>query len=247
MVRSLLIRGMIAGFLASLLAFGFAKIVGEPQVDRAIAFEEQMEQAKSGGHEHDAMPELVSRDVQAGIGLFTGVGVFGTAVGGLFALVFAFAYGRVGTLHARATSALMALFGFVAFALVPFLKYPPNPPAVGDPGTIGSRTALFFTMIGLSLAALAIALFLARRLAARIGVWNASLIAGVVFLAIVLLAQWLLPEVNEIPDQFSAVLLWRFRMASFGIQAILWASLGVLFGSLVERLLEDRHGALRIS
>ncbi|MFC3531198.1 CbtA family protein [Vogesella facilis] len=251
MVRSLLIRGMIAGFLASLLAFGFAKIVGEPQVNRAIAFEMQMEQAKSNEHahehEHDATPELVSRDVQSGIGLFIGVGVFGTAVGGLFALVFAFVYGRVGALRARATSVLMALLGFIAFVLVPFLKYPPNPPAVGDPGTIGSRTALFFTMIGLSLAALAIALFVARKLTARFGTWNATLSASAVFLGLVLLAQWQLPEVNEIPDQLSAVLLWRFRMASFGIQAVLWTGLGVLFGSLVERLLEERHSAYRIS
>ncbi|MGC0151236.1 CbtA family protein [Chromobacterium vaccinii] len=244
MVRSLLIRGMIAGFLASLLAFGFAKVVGEPQVDRAIAFEEQME--KASGH-HDETPELVSREVQSGIGLFVGVGAFGTAVGGLFALVFAFAYGRVGALRARAVSALMALFGFVAFALVPFLKYPPNPPSVGDPGTIGWRTAMFFAMLGLSLAALVLALLLARKLAARLGAWNAALAAGAAFLILVLLAQWLLPEINEVPERLPAVLLWRFRVASFGIQAVLWTGLGVLFGGLVERLLEDGRGAFRVA
>ena len=40
MMRSLLVRGMIAGLLGGLVAFGIAKIVGEPQVDTAIAFEE---------------------------------------------------------------------------------------------------------------------------------------------------------------------------------------------------------------
>src|SRR5215813_9349228 len=101
MVRSLLIRGMLAGLLAGILAFGFAKIFGEPQVDRAIAFEGQMDKAKEekaagstmagmtmSNHEA-AEPELVSRAVQSGIGLFTGVVVYGTAFGGLFALVFA--------------------------------------------------------------------------------------------------------------------------------------------------------------
>ena len=72
------------------------------------------------------------RDTQAGLGLLTGVAVFGTALGGLFSLVFAFAYGRLGALRARGTSALLALFGFVSVAIVPFLKYPPNPPAVGN-------------------------------------------------------------------------------------------------------------------
>src|SRR6516162_8457849 len=47
MVGTLLVRGMLVGIVAGLLAFGFAKIFGEPQIDRAIAFEEQMEKAKS--------------------------------------------------------------------------------------------------------------------------------------------------------------------------------------------------------
>ena len=41
MVGNLLLRGMLVGIFAGILAFGFAKIYGEPQVDRAIAFEEQ--------------------------------------------------------------------------------------------------------------------------------------------------------------------------------------------------------------
>ena len=246
MVRSLLVRGMLAGFLASLLAFAFAQVVGEPQVERAIAFEEQMTHAMGGSHQHE-MPELVSRDVQSGLGLFVGLAVFGSAVGGLFALVFAFAYGRVGALGARALSVLLAALGYLAIALVPFIKYPPNPPAIGDPSTIGLRTALFFTMIGLSLAALAVAAFLSRRLALRHGSWTAWLAAGAIYLALVVLGQALLPEINEIPDHFPAVLLWRFRVAAFGIQAVLWAGLGVLFASLAHPLLEGgrQRGVLR--
>jgi hypothetical protein len=68
--------------------------------------------------------ELVSRSVQSGVGLLTGVVVYGTAFGGLFALAFAFAYQRIGRLSARATAALLAAAGFVALVLVPQLKYP---------------------------------------------------------------------------------------------------------------------------
>lgn len=237
MVRQLLVRGMIAGFLASLLAFGFAKAFGEPQVGGAIAFEEQMERAMGGSHQHE-MPELVSRDVQSGLGLLVGLGVFGSAVGGLFALTFAYAYGRIGALNARATSALMALLGYIAIVLAPFIKYPPNPPAVGDPSTIGIRTGLFFAMIAVSLVAMLAAIVLARRLAPRMGTWHATLSAGAVFIVLVVLAQALLPEVNEIPDHFPAVLLWRFRVAAFGIQAVLWAALGLLFAGLAQPLLK---------
>ena len=162
MVGNLLLRGMLVGVLAGLLAFGFARIFGEPQVDRAIAFEERMSQAKGELSE----PQLVSRETQAGLGLFTGVTVYSAAVGGLFSLVFAFVYGRVGRFGPRATASLLALGGFVAIALVPDLKYPANPPSVGNPETIGLRTELFFVMLVISVAALVLAVALARRLSA---------------------------------------------------------------------------------
>jgi hypothetical protein len=102
MTRMFLVRGMLVGILAGLLSFGFLKLYGEPQVDRAIAFETQLDEAKAAaerakGVKVEAAPELVSRRVQAGIGLFTAVLVYCTAFGGLFGLAFAFAYGRVGS------------------------------------------------------------------------------------------------------------------------------------------------------
>src|SRR4051794_17312534 len=120
MVRTLLIRGMLAGIVAGLLVFNFGKLVGEPQVDRAIAFETAMDEAKArvnmakGMPPMVAEPELVSREVQASLGLFTGVVVYSAAFGGLFALVFTFAYGRIGNLSPRAVSALLAAGGFLA-------------------------------------------------------------------------------------------------------------------------------------
>src|SRR5262245_61397206 len=99
MVRLLLIRGMLVGFVAGLLVFGFASVFGEPSVDRAIAFENAMDEAKSRSHASMSMPveaaesELVSREVQGTVGLLTGVSVYSIAIGGLFALVFACAYG----------------------------------------------------------------------------------------------------------------------------------------------------------
>lgn len=231
MVGNLLLRGMLVGVFAGLLAFAFAKTFGEPQVDHAIAFEEQMSAAKGEAPE----PQLVNRGVQAGLGLFTGVVVYGAAIGGLFALVFAYVQGRVSTLSPRATAALLALAGFIAIVLVPTLKYPANPPSVGNPETIGARTGLFFIMLALSIAVTAVAIALARRLAAQHGVWNAAIIGGLVFIVMIAVVQAALPDINEVPEQFSAVVLWRFRVASLGIQAVLWATIGLLFGGLAER------------
>jgi Probable cobalt transporter subunit (CbtA) len=179
MVRTFLVRGMLVGVVAGLLSFAFLKVFGEPQVDRAITFEQQRDEAKAAAanqsahthegahaqddlhghndvHAHDAdEPELVSRPVQAGLGLFTAVMVYCAAFGGLFGLAFAFAYGRMpGAPTPQAISALLAAAGFVAIYLVPNLKYPANPPAVGEPETIGVRTALYFVMIAISLVAM---------------------------------------------------------------------------------------------
>jgi predicted cobalt transporter CbtA len=241
MVRNLLIRGMIVGLVAGLFAVGFAKIFGEPQVDRAIAFESELAAQKG---EAEA-PELVSREVQSGLGLLTGVLVYSTGLGGLFALVFASMHGRVGRLSARATSALLAAGGFVSVILVPFLKYPANPPSVGDPETIGMRTSLYFVMIAVSIAALALAVSLARRLAARHGGWNATLLALAAYVVIIVATQLLLPAVNEVPDAFPAVVLWKFRVASLGIQMVLWTTLGLLFGALADREFAKGYGGMR--
>jgi Probable cobalt transporter subunit (CbtA) len=236
MIRNLLIAGMLVGIIAGLLAFGFAKVFGEPQIDRAIAFEDQMSEARG----EEPGPELVSRTVQSGVGLLTGVVVYGTAVGGLFALAFAFAYQRIGRLSARGTAALLAGAGFVALVLVPALKYPPNPPAVGEPGTIGYRSELFFSMMLISIAAVGITIAIAPRLAVRYGNWNAALLVAATFIGVIAAAQFLLPDINEVPDQFPAVVLWHFRIVSLGIQLILWVTYGLLFGVLAERVLSNR-------
>jgi len=259
MAGTLLARGMLIGIVAGLLCFSFLKIVGEPQVDRAIAFETQLDEAKARAEaqaliakglpapKEEPAPELVSRRVQAGIGLFTGVMVYNVAFGGLFGLAFGLAYGRMGDFDPRTTAALLAVFGVIAVYIVPNLKYPANPPSVGDPATIGMRTALYFSMIAISLAAMIAAGMLRLRLLARHGPWNAFLIAAGAYLIVVVVVGLALPPVNEVAAEFPAVLLWRFRIASAGAQLIMWTTTGLLFGVLAERVLALPAGVVRYS
>jgi predicted cobalt transporter CbtA len=231
MTRSLLVRGMLVGLLAGLLAFVFARWIGEPEVENAIAFETSIDQAKGIPPE----PEMVSRKVQRGLGLLTGVIVYGAAIGGLFGLAFACAWGRMDITEPRALSAILAAMGFVAVVLVPTLKYPASPPSVGSPETIGLRTAAFFLLIVASVAAMVLALQLRRRLSIRLGGWNSSLLAAALFLLIVASVSHALPVIDEVPPGFPVTLMWRFRVAALGIQIVLWATLGLLFGWLTER------------
>jgi predicted cobalt transporter CbtA len=251
-------RGMLIGVLAGILSFAFLKIVGEPAVDRAIAFESAMDEAKAKAAKDEAMakgmpmpaeedePELVSRPVQAGLGLFTGVTVYNTAFGGLFALAFALCYGRMGNFGPRTTAALLALSGIVAIYVVPNLKYPANPPSVGDPETITSRTQLYFSMIAISLAAMIAAWMLFNRLILRYGGWNAAIIAVAAYVLVIVVVGLLMPNVNEVPEGFPAVVLWQFRMASLGAQAIMWTTIGLVFGALTERAAKTSGNSMRI-
>jgi predicted cobalt transporter CbtA len=241
MVGKLLFRGMLVGLLAGIVVFIFAHSIGEPLIDSAIAFEDKM--AKAAGEAPE--PEIVSRATQAGLGLFTAVIVYGSAAGGIFALVFAAVYGRIGPYSARMTSAILGLAAFLVISIVPDFKYPANPPSVGNPDTIGARTELYFVALIASVIALSLAVAIARRLTNKVGAWNATILGGLVFIFIVAVIQNLLPTINEVPETFSAVLLWRFRLVSLGMHAILWGALGLGFGMLAERLLET--GSRRIS
>ena len=51
------------------------------------------------------------------------------------------------------------------------------------------------------------------------------------------MAMLMLPPISEVPSEFSAEVLWRFRLASLGIEAVLWTALGLTFGVVAEYLL----------
>jgi hypothetical protein len=227
---------MLVGLLAGLAVFVFARVFSEPLIDRAIAFEQHAHEMAGEPPE----PELVSRAVQSTVGLLTGVVVYSCALGGIFALVFAYAQGRLGRLGPRGTATVLAGAAFVVLFLVPQLKYPANPPSIGDPETIRPRTALYFLMIAWSVMAAVGALLVAGRLVGRLGVWNVALLGGAVYLVAVGVAMVALPVVNEVPDGFPATLLWQFRVASLGGHVVLLGSVGLVFGALTERGLAGR-------
>ncbi|BBC38337.1 uncharacterized protein SGFS_096310 [Streptomyces graminofaciens] len=233
-VRNLLVRGMLAGLGAGVLALIVAYFLGEPNVDSAIGFEE----SHASAHEHEV--ELVSRGLQSTAGLATGVLIYGVAFGGIAALAFCFALGRVGRFTPRATALLLSGAALLAVYVVPFLKYPANPPAVGDPDTIGRRTTLYFLMMVLGVLLAVAAVIVGKRLAPKLGTWYATVAAVLGFAAAVGLAYAFLPAVNEVPGDFPATLLWRFRLSALATQITLWGGFGLVFGELAERLLHPK-------
>jgi len=235
MVRTLLVRGMLVGLVAGMVSLIVAKVLGEPQVAAAIAYESAHAAAAGGTHE----PEVFSRNLQSTIGLATGVCVLGVALGGIYSLAYALAQGRLGALSARATAGLLALAGFVTMVVVPFLKYPANPPSIGNPETIGQRTVMYFALLGASILAAFVAVKIGRSFAPKRGLWDATIISAGFFVAAMGLVILVLPGVDEVPADFPASVLWKFRIASLAGQFVTWATIGLLFGALTEHSLRS--------
>jgi predicted cobalt transporter CbtA len=103
------------------------------------------------------------------------------------------------------------------------------------------RTALYFGMIALSLLAMIAAFALKRVLVPRYGDWNATLMVAGAYVVVMILIGVAMPSINEVPDEFPAVVLWNFRIASLGSQLILWGTLGLLFGPLTQRAVALRR------
>jgi phosphate/sulfate permease len=272
MEKRIILRGVLVGALAGLLAFVFARIFAEPQIQAAIDYESGRDQAQAaldkaaGLPAGDEGPEIFSRAIQANVGIGVGMVLFGVAMGALFAVAYAVCLGRVGNLRPRTLSMLVAGGGFLGIYLVPFIKYPANPPSIGHQETIAPRGALYVLMMVCSVAFLIGAVVLGKRLAKRFGNWNATLLATLAFVVVIGVVMALLPSFGELAANvrdygpqatetplplknpagqivypgFPADVLWDFRFYSVAAQAVLWAALGLVFAPLAERLLAPK-------
>ena len=270
MEKKFILRGLLAGAVAGLVAFVFARIFAEPLIGRAIDYEgargaaqEALDKAAGGLHVHGEEAEIFSRAVQADVGIGVGMIALGAAMGALAAVVYVVCLGRVGRIRPRVLALLVAGAGFAGFYLVPFLKYPANPPAIGHEDTIRDRSNLYLAMVACSIILLILAVWLGRKLAVQYGNWNATLLAGAGYIVVIGLIMWGLPSVGELAANveayghqatetplplkdaegtivfpgFPADDLFQFRLYSLLAQALLWGCIGLTFGPMAERLL----------
>jgi len=237
MIGAYLRRGLVVGLLAGVLAGLVAQLAGEPSIDAAVAIEDARNQAAASHAATGSAAEepAISRGTQK-VGLLLGLALVGAAAGLAFGLVSAWAVGRVeGDGWARSLKLGAVAAG--ALVLLPAVRYPPNPPAVGDPATVSDRTTLYLGMalIGALLAALAWAV--GRRLAQR---WRVDpplrqvAVAAGLIVAAALLAYFM-PTIDAPPAPVPAELMWRFRLGSLATQLTLVAAIAAGFGMATVR------------
>ncbi|HEY0932884.1 MAG TPA: CbtA family protein [Trebonia sp.] len=202
-------RGALSGAVAGVLGFIFARIFAEPVINQAIAYESGRDDILAALNRAAGRvvapdgPEIFSRSVQSTIGIATGIIAFAAAMGALVAVAYVVMHGRL-RLRPRNLVWLIAGFGFLGVYLLPFVKYPANPPAVGHTFTITTRGQLYLSVVACSLVLLGLAVCLARRLAPRFGWTGAVVVSAVAFFAVYGVIIGLLPSLGNLAGNVNA-------------------------------------------
>lgn len=220
---------LLSGVIAGLIYGGINLVVTEPFVDQAIDLE--IQNAIAEGEDPGSPEEIAQyRTWQKGGQVLAG-SILGLSLGSLFALVYAFSWSSLlGSNGVKKGLLLAAIMWFTLF-LIPFLKYPANPPAVGDPETIYYRQFLYLLFQSASgLGALGLA-FLYRKLGNK---KNRKFIVPAIYAAYISAVFIAMPP-NPDPITAPMDLVNNFRIASALTVTLFWIVLGAIFGIFWDR------------
>lgn len=217
--------GAIAGTILAIINLGLV----EPYIDSAIVLETQR---KISSGENVDMAELVHyRFWQKGGAIAAGA-VYGISLGALFGIVFA--YGRKalpGDNNKKKALFLAGVLWFVLYLMVA-IKYPANPPAVGDPETIYYRQSLYVGYLAIS-GFTALALAIAWK---RVQFGSKKILFPLIYAAVMIVAYFVLPP-NPDKISISMDLIHTFRVVTALTIGLFWGILAIVFGSLWDRFI----------
>ena len=222
-----LFSGVIAGIVLGLIN----QAVVEPFIDRAISIETQQHIAR--GESIDTAQQSQYRIWQKG-GEVVAAAMYGISLSALFGIVFVYSRRSLpGFTNKKKALFLAAVMFFVIF-LIPALKYPANPPAVGNPSTIYYREMLYVGFIAVSgFGALALA-FSYRRLQIYFPEKPIWLIVPLIYTVIMISAYIVFPP-NPDKATIPTDLIISFRVASISTIGIFWGVLGIIVGVLWDK------------
>jgi len=218
----LLKQGVLAGMAGGAALALVLRLIGEGPIGRAVALE-------GGGGD-----EMFSRGTQQLGGMLAAV-LYGAALGAVFTVAYAAIRHRLRAADDWRAAVAIAAAGFAGVFLLPFLKYPANPPAVGLDDTVGRRTALYLLAVAWSLIATWGSWRAWRAMIARhLPVHQAAPATLLVWVALAAVGLVALPA-NPDPVNAPATLIWQFRLATVAGAATFWSVVGLVFGWLRVR------------
>jgi len=217
--------GAIAGTILAIINLGLV----EPYIDSAISLETQR---KISSGENVNMAELVHYRIWQKGGAIAAGAVYGISLGALFGIVFAYGRKALPGKNNRQKALFLAGILWIVLYLMVAIKYPANPPAVGDPETIYYRQSLYVTYLAIS-GFTALALALAWH---RVQLEYKKILFPLIYAAVMIVAYIVLPP-NPDKIGISMDLIHTFRIVTALTIGIFWAILAIVFGSLWDRFI----------
>ncbi len=207
----------ISGSLYGLLNF----FIVEPYIDKAIELE--VERLVLEGESIDSN-EIASYRVWQKGGSILGFIILTLGITSIFAIVYSYTHIKGSSIR---KGILLASILWIVLFLVPFLKYPGNPPAVGDPETISYRQLLYIIILGISGSTALLVGYLSN-------LKRLKYVSPIIYILVISIAYIFLPN-NPDEITISLDLINKFRVASVISSLIAWLSMGIIFGIFYNR------------
>ena len=224
---------LIAGFSAGLIHGLVNLAVVEPYLDAAIGIENQNKflagEVKDTPQFWDEFSKY--RTWQKESAVLSG-GILGLSTGALFGIVFAYSKNKLPSQHNVKKALILAGIMWFTLFFIPFLKYPANPPTIGDPDTIAFRSSIYIAFIALSgFGALGFTKLYDK-------LQNKKLLIPIGYAVYMIMVLFLMPQ-N--PDKITAPpdLLNGFRIASLSTMTLYWIVNAVILGLLWQKFKPD--------
>lgn len=227
--RSFLKAALVAGLIAGGATAGFHLVITERLLDRAVQLEHGERHTRGAGAE----TPLVGRRAQR-LGLVVGLLAYGVGWGLLFGVAYTVIASTRPPTAAPPRGWPLALLTGWAVAIVPFLKYPANPPGVHGTMEVSRRQILYLAFVVLSALTVGAAVAVRRSLRERCSA-AVSLAAAVAVYVVCALALYRGLPNAETAGTVPADLIGSFRMASLAGLAFFWVVLGAAFEWLTRR------------
>jgi predicted cobalt transporter CbtA len=230
---------LLAGAIAGTILGAINQVVVEPYVDHAIELE--MRNTAQSGQVINPAEFAAYRFWQKGGEIIAGT-ILGLSIGSLYGIVFAYTRGSIsGTNNKKKALIVASIMWFVLF-LMPALKYPPNPPAVGNPETIYYRQSLYVAFLAISgFSALGLT-FLYRKMASS----NTKKAIIPSAYAAIMAGAYLAMPANPDPINAPIDLVIGFRITSAITISVFWALLGMIFGTFWDKLNPDETARISV-
>ena len=226
-MKRLVITSVVVGIVAGLLVGGFYNLFQVPVMERAIALEGERAASVTSDAEEEEGGAEVSLGVQR-IGMVLGTVIMGAILGLFFAVGFVLLHRAAPSWSVVWVALTIGALGFWSLSLFPFIKYPLNPPGVGEEASLAARQLGQILFMLISAAAVGVSLDAIRRIqqnfadfAAR-RIWYGSVLGVYAILAIVMV--FVFPG-NPDPVPVPIDLLELFRALTMAGQFLIWALL----------------------